>query len=777
MAVFSRQFIAQSPTFYSEFAIIVNSCLTNHFKVAVLSLASRFLTTFVGACIVVFSSSVYAEKLTIERLFSAPSLVGEKPRSLRFAPGDNYLSYLKGSESNPDRYDLWLYDIKKAEHTRLVAADDLNSSSQELSEEEKARRERQRISGSGIIEYSWSKSGDAILFPYNGDIFYYSVKNTEVTQLTETEAFETDARLSPKGNFVSFIRNQNLFYIDLASGKETAVTTAGGELVKYGMAEFVAQEEMKRMTGYWWAPDESAIALTRVDESPVPVATRTEIYADTVKVIKQRYPFAGANNVNIDLGVYQLADASVKWLGLDELGDGYLTRVNWLNDSERLSYQWQSRDQQRLDLRLFDVNTQQQQVLVEETSDTWINLHNDLYFLEDNNHFIWASERSGYKHLYLYRLDGSLIRQLTSGDWMVDELEAVDESTGILYFTARRKSPLERHLYRAQLNSGSSNNPTQITQREGMHDVEFSSTFHSYIDTYSSPEQPVQVSLHGPTGERQAWLLENKVDKGHPLASYMRDWNYPEFGQLTAEDGQTLYYKMTKPSDFDKAKKYPVMVYVYGGPGAQRVTKSWGNHFVQYMTQQGFIVFTLDNRGSDNRGKAFEAPIYKNMGSPEVTDQVTGATFLKSLPYVDESRIGIYGHSYGGYMTLMAMFKAPEHFKAGVSGAPVTDWRLYDTHYTERFMGMPDEGENYEAASVFPYADGLKGDLLMYHGMADDNVLFTHSTKLYKQLQNNEQPFEMMNYPGKKHSINGRHTKIHLYSMIAQFFQQTIGEQ
>jgi dipeptidyl-peptidase-4 len=777
VAVFSGQFIAQPPTFYSEFAIIVNSCLTSHFKVAVLSLVSRFITTLVGACIVVFSSSVYAEKLTIERLFSAPSLIGEKPRSLRFAPGDNYLSYLKGSEANPDRYNLWLYDIKKAEHTRLVAADELTSGSKELSEEEKARRERQRISGSGIIEYSWSKSGDAILFPYNGDVFYYSVKNTEVTRLTETEAFETDVRLSPKGNFVSFIRNQNLFYIDLASGKETAVTTVGGGLVKYGMAEFVAQEEMKRMTGYWWSPDESAIALTRVDESPVPVATRTEIYADEVKVIKQRYPFAGADNVNIDLGVYHLRDERTKWLGLDELGDGYLARVNWLNDSERLSYQWQSRDQQQLALRLFNVDTEQQSVLVEENSDTWINLHNDLYFLEDNNHFIWASERSGYKHLYLYRLDGSLIRQLTSGDWMVDELEAVDESSGILYFTARRKSPLERHLYRAQLNSGSSNNPTQITEREGMHDVEFSSTFHRYIDTFSSPEQPVQVSLHGPTGERQAWLLENNIDKNHPLAKYMRDWRYPEFGELTAEDGQTLYYKMTKPTDFDKTQKYPVMVYVYGGPGAQRVTKSWGNHFVQYMAQQGFIVFTLDNRGSDNRGKAFEAPIYKNMGSPEVTDQVTGATFLKSLPYVDGSRIGIYGHSYGGYMTLMAMFKAPEHFSAGVSGAPVTDWRLYDTHYTERFMGMPDEGENYEAASVFPYADGLKGDLLIYHGMADDNVLFTHSTKLYKQLQDNKQPFEMMNYPGKKHSINGRHTKIHLYSMIAQFFQQTIGEQ
>lgn len=742
-----------------------------------MSLAFRFFIIFVGACCAVLSTPAFTEKLTIERLFSAPSLVGEKPHSLRFAPGDNYLSYLKGSDDHPDRYDLWFYDIKQATHTRLVAASELVSSSQTLSEEEKARRERQRISGSGIIEYSWSNSGDAILFPYNGDIFYYSVKHTKMTRLTETDAFETDVRLSPQGSFVSFIRNQNLFYIDLDTGAETAVTSAGGELVKYGMAEFVAQEEMKRMTGYWWAPDESAIALTRVDETPVPVATRTEIYADSVKVIKQRYPYAGANNVNIDLGVYRLAEASAKWLGLDELNDGYLARVKWLNDSERLSYQWQSRNQQKLELRLFNVRTDQQQVLVEETSDTWINLHNDLYFLEDNNHFIWASERSGYQHLYLYRLDGSLIRQLTSGEWMVDELEAVDESSGILYFTARRKSPLERHLYRAQLNSGSSNNPTQITQREGMHNIEFSSTFHRYIDTFSSPKQPVQVSLHGPTGEHRAWLLENNVDKNHPIAQYMRNWNYPEFGELTAEDGQTLYYKMTKPTDFDKTKQYPVMVYVYGGPGAQRVTKSWGNHFVQYMSQQGFIVFTLDNRGSDNRGKAFEAPIYKNMGTPEVADQVTGVTFLKSLAYVDDSRIGIYGHSYGGYMTLMAMFKAPEHFAAGVSGAPVTDWRLYDTHYTERFMGQPSEGDNYKQASVFPYAGGLQGDLLMYHGMADDNVLFTHSTKLYKQLQDNEQAFEMMNYPGKKHSINGRHTKVHLYSMIAHFFQQNIGEQ
>jgi len=725
----------------------------------------------------IFSLSVSAKDLTIERIFSGSPLAGETPRALNFAPGGKYLSYLKGSEENPQRYDLWLYDIEAEKHQLLVSADQLATDEVELSDEEKARRERQRVSGSGIIEYSWSAEGDALLFPYNGDVFYHQPGKSETRKMTKTEAFETDVKFSPEGNYISYIREQNLYFVDIASGEEQAVTTEGGGTIKFGMAEFVAQEEMKRMTGYWWSPDESAIALTKVDESPVPLATRSEIYADRIETIQQRYPFAGSDNVDIDLGIYRIKDRKTDWLELDKAGRWLLARVKWVGDSQHLSYQWQSRNQQKLNLLIYNRREKSERELLTETSDSWVNLHNDLHFLEDNKHFIWASERSGHKHLYLYRLDGSLIRQLSSGDWQVDELEAVDESTGALYYTARKESPLESHLYRSQLNSSSAANPTRITEREGMHDIEFSSDARSYLDTYSSPQQPKQVSLHGPTGNHLAWLSENKITEDHPLSPYLRNWRYPEFGELEASDGQTLYYKMTKPSDFDAEKKYPVLVYVYGGPGAQRVTKSWGSEFVQYMAQQGFIVFTLDNRGSANRGKSFEAPIYKNMGGPEIEDQVTGVQYLTNLPFVDAERIGIYGHSYGGYMSLLAMFKAPEHFKAGVAGAPVTDWRLYDTHYTERFMGMPDEGNAYANSSVFPYSKNLKGDLLIYHGMADDNVLFTHSTKLYKQLQDNAQSFEMMNYPGKKHSINGRNTKIHLYSMIAQFFQQTIGEQ
>ncbi|MGM0524987.1 MAG: S9 family peptidase [Pseudomonadota bacterium] len=726
------------------------------------------------------SPSAHSEPLTIERIFSAPALSGESIRALRFAPDGQSLTYLKGRDDDANRYDLWQYQIDSGKHRLLVDSDSLFSGDENLSDEEKARRERMRLSGSGIVSYQWSAQSDALLFPLNGDVYYFNLEQGKARQITDTEAFETDARLSPKGNYVSFVREQNLYTVSLETGREQAITDGGGGLIKYGMAEFVAQEEMSRMTGYWWAPDESAIALTKVDESPVEVAVRSEIYADRIDTIEQRYPFAGTANVDINLGIVELTQKSqslqqdINWLDLEQLGDGYLARVDWMNDGQRLTYQWQSRDQQQLQLRLVERGDNQQQVLVTETSDSWINIHDDLHFLQDNKHFVWASERSGYKHLYLYRVDGGLIRQLTSGNWAVEQLQAIDEQTGAIYFTARQQSPLELHLYRNQLNTSAPGSPSRITDREGLHHITFADNNQSYLDQFESPQQPPQVSLHGPTGNRIAWLNQNKIDQQHPLKPYWRDWLYADYGTLEADDGQTLHYQLTKPADFDPNKEYPVLVYVYGGPGVQVVDKGWSSLFLQYMAQQGYVVFSLDNRGSANRGKAFESPIYRNMGEPEVADQVRGVEFLRTLDFVDASRIGIYGHSYGGYMTLMAMLKAPEYFAAGVSGAPVTDWRLYDTHYTERYMGMPQDGDAYQQSSVFPYAQDLQGELLIYHGMADDNVLFTHSTKLYKQLQDNKQSFQMMNYPGKKHSLNGTATKIHRHQLIADFFQQTL---
>ncbi len=719
------------------------------------------------------SSAVSANTLTIERIFESPSLDGNAPRDLKVSPDGQRVTFLKGKESDYDQLDLWEYHIKSGKTQMLFDSQSLQSGDEELSDEEKARRERMRLSGSGIVSYQWSQDGKALLFPLGGDVYYHRLGEEGAKQLLNTEAFETDIKISPKGTYISFIRDQNLFIKNVRTGEERAITTEGGDTIKMGMAEFVAQEEMGRMTGYWWAPDESHIAFTKVDEAPVDVITRSEIYADEIKTIEQRYPKAGTDNVNIKLAVENIKTKKRQWIDLGEDEDIYLARGKWMPDSKTFTYQWQARDQQTLELRAYDVSTGKQNVLLTESSDTWVNLHEDLTFLKNSDQFIWASERDGFKHLYLYTKSGELVKQLTQGNWVVDKVRAVNENDGLIYFTGRKDTPLERHLYSVDLQG---NDVKRISRRDGYHEINFATDASIYVDEFSTANRPPQVSLHNASGEQITWLEENKLDQNHPLTPYLDSWNEPEFGTLTTDDDATLYYRLYKPAD--TSKKRPAIVYLYGGPHAQVVTNKWGGNrglLMQYWVDQGYVVFSVDNRGSNYRGKAFEDPIYKKMGTVEVDDQVAGVKFLRSLDYVDPERIGVHGHSYGGYMTLMTMFKAGEYFKAGVSGAPVTDWRLYDTHYTERYMGNPATDEQaYTDSSVFPYAEGLSGPLLIYHGMADDNVLFTHSTRLYKHLQDMAKPFETMDYPGKKHSIRGKQTGTHLYKTITNFFNRNL---
>ncbi|TDF38284.1 S9 family peptidase [Alteromonadaceae bacterium M269] len=721
------------------------------------------------------------EQLTIERIHSSPALQGAAPNSLKVSPDGKRVTFLQGKSTDFDRYDLWQYEVATGKTSILFDSDDLHSGPEILSDEEKARRERQRVFGTGIIEYFWSADGKSLLFPLAGDAYVYKLGEENAKQLLKTEAFETDIRFSPKGNYISYIRDQNLYIMDVKTGEEQQLTSDGGGPIKYGMAEFVAQEEMGRLTGYWWAPDESKIAFTKVDESPVDEITRTEIYAESIDLIKQRYPSTGTNNVHVELAVMKLKNKEVDWVDLGDNKDIYLARVNWKKDSRGLTYQWQNRSQQKLELRLYDSKNKKLSLLVEESSDTWVNLNDDLHFLKDKKHFIWASERSGFKHLYLYRNDGRLVRQLTSGDWIVDEIEAIDEKKKIIYFTGRKDTPIESHLYSvsyAKPKALDQDSTTRVSQRSGFHDIVFSDDAAVYIDRFSTANTPPQVSLHNNLGDQLTWLEENAINESHPLHPYQEQWVAPKFGTIKTNDGATLHYRLYTPKKING--KHPAIVFQYGGPHAQLVTNRWaGNRglLLQHWVDKGYVVFTVDNRGSYNRGKAFEDPIFKNMGDIEVQDQVAGVKFLHSLPYVDKERIGIHGHSYGGYMTLMAMFKAGEYFKAGVAGAPVTDWSLYDTHYTERYMGHPEHNaEGYEGSSVFPYAKDLTGALLIYHGMADDNVLFKNSTKLYKHLQDLAIPFETMDYPGKKHSIRGKQTGIHLYHTITNFFDRNLAD-
>ncbi|MGE8213986.1 MAG: DPP IV N-terminal domain-containing protein [Stenotrophomonas sp.] len=730
---------------------------------------------FLALAMILATPAVHAEKLTLEAITGNAPLSGPTLMKPKVAPDGSRVTFLRGKDSDVKQLDLWEYDIASGQTRLLVDSKVVLPGTETLSDAEKARRERQRIAAfSGIVDYQWSPDAKTLLFPLGGELYLYDLGKQgrdAVRKLTNGEGFSTDAKLSPKGGFVSFVRERNLWVIDLASGKQLQLTRDGSATIGNGVAEFVADEEMDRHTGYWWAPDDSAIAFARIDESPVPVQKRYEMYADRAEMIEQRYPAAGDHNVLVTLGVVApRADAAVNWVDLGKQTDIYLTRVNW-RDPQHLTFQRQSRDQKTLELIQANLADGKQQLLLTETGKTWVPLHNSLRFLKDGR-FLWSSERSGFQHLYVSSADGRSQTPLTTGNWPVDELLAVDEDAGTVYFRAGVESPLRSEIYAVPLAGGS---PKKLSQAPGMHSAAFANNASVYVDSWSNNTTPPQIELFRANGEKIATLLDNNLaDPKHPYARY-RDAQRPvEYGTLTAADGKTpLNYSVIKPEGFDPAKKYPVAVYVYGGPASQTVTDSWpgrGDHlFNQYLAQHGYVVFSLDNRGTPRRGRDFGGALYGVQGTVEVADQLKGVEWLKAQPWVDGSRIGVQGWSNGGYMTLMLLAKASDQYACGVAGAPVTDWGLYDTHYTERYMNLPAANvDGYREARVLTHIDGLTSPLLLIHGMADDNVLFSNSTSLMSALQKRGQPFELMTYPGAKHGLSGVDA-LHRYRMAENF--------
>ncbi|MEZ5469391.1 MAG: DPP IV N-terminal domain-containing protein [Lysobacterales bacterium] len=727
---------------------------------------------------------IAAETLTIDRLFEDPALSGPSPRMLKLSPDGKRVTFLRGKSEDQTVFDLWEYHVPSKQTRLLVDSASLTGGgAEQLSDAEKARRERMRIAGtSGIVEYQWSADGKQLLFPIAGSLYVYRIdaKQDAVKTLTQAaDGFATDPKFSPKGRYVSFVRDATLYAIEIDSGTETRVSPAGSGTVSYGMAEFVAQEEMGRYSGYWWAPDDSAIAYARVDDAPVAVEKRFEIYADRTEVIEQRYPAAGKANAEVRLFVRPLASEEAVEIDLGDNRDIYLARVNWLPDSQSLLLQRQSRDQRTLDLMRAEAATGASAVIHTEVSKTWVNLHDNLKVLDDGKSFVWSSELSGYQHLELRAIDGSLIRPLSSGPWVVEDLLAVDQKQRRVYFSGNADDPREKHVYFNSLDTTTPGSPTRVTLYNGWHEAVFSSDGKVFVDTYSNENTPPQVRLHEAGGKELAVLEANKVEDGHPYHPYLKSHLAPEFGSLKAEDGQTLYYRMIKPTGFDENQRYPVLIRVYGGPHVQYVQRSWDSRwglFDQVMAQRGYIVFTLDNRGSARRGVKFESPIFRRMGGPEVADQMVGVRWLAEQPFVDAAHIGYFGWSYGGYMTLMMLAKHSGPIAAGVAVAPVTDWRLYDTHYTERYMDDPGRFKAaYDASSLFPHLAGLKSPLYLIHGMADDNVLFTHSTQLMAELQQRGTQFDLMTYPGGKHGINqSAAVRKHVFNSIAGWLDREL---
>ncbi len=724
--------------------------------------------------VLLVSAPAVAEEFTIERLEGSPTINGASVQGLKMSPDGRRVTFLQGKATNAAQLDLWEFDIETGASSLLVdSAVLLSGGSEVLSEEEKARRERNRaITGkTGITSYFWSADSSTLLFPISGDVYVLPIGGN-VKRLTDTAAFETDIKFSPKGTYVSFVRERELYAVEVSTGTETKLTSGSTDTIANGMAEFVVQEELGRFTGYWWSLDESRVAFEQFDESGVLIKDRYEVQSDGgVVALKQRYPEAGSDNVLVKLGIVSLKDRSVDWVDLGAETDIYLARVNWSPDSKQIAVQRLDRSQTQLDILLADLSGKSS-VFLTEKSDIWVNLDNNMRFLADGKTMVRTSERTGFRHIFSRSVEGGEATAITSGDWVVSAISKIDESAGVIYFTGFKDTPIERHLYSVPLSGGA---VTRISREAGWHNATVGADV--YIDNFSSPTQPPQVTIKSlADGSLKSTIVANKLDESHPYHRYMDNASDQSFGTIEAEDGTPLYYRLLKPHTLEAGEKYPAILAPYGGPHGQRVRNAWEVNFNEILARNGYVVMVLDNRGMWNRGLEFEGHVKNAMGTVEVADQVSGANYLKSLPYVDGDNIGTWGWSYGGYMTLMSMFKEPDVYKAGVAVSPVTDWRLYDTAYTERYLGHPDaSGDVYANTSVFKYADGFKGgNLLLMHGMADDNVFFDHTVKLLSVLQNSGKQFQLMTYPGKKHGICGEKTRAFLWNQTLEFFDRKL---
>jgi len=702
--------------------------------------------------------------LTVDRIYSQPSLGGRLTRGVAWTPDSKQISFFESKGAGKEaKSELWVMDVANGQRRLLLSAEKLES----LLPAEAARTTQATGLGRHApAEYQWAPSGSALLFQGPTSLAWFDLKTQAVRTLVSGKETIADPKISPDGQYVSFVRNHNLWLVGVADGKERGFTESGTEEVRKGELDWVYPEELEITTAYWWAPDSSAIAYLQMDERKVAQYPLVDFSSPAGEAEEERYPPAGGGNPIVRVFVASVGGGEAHAMDTGENTDIYIARVNWLTDAKHLAIQRLNRRQTVLDLLIADATSGQTRTALNETDQYWINVSNDLRFLKDGKRFLWSSERSGYRHLYLYDLEGKELAQLTKGEWEVSAVDAVDEAKGMVYFTGAAKSPLERHLYRVSFDGSAI---SRITIHNGTHSVNMAPDCAAFVDTYSDVMTPPRQDVARADGSLLRAMNENKVAE---LADY--HLSAPQFLSVKAHDGTPLNSVMIKPADFDASKKYPVLVYTYGGPHAQVVLNAWGGNTAlwhQLMAQKGYIIFSLDNRGSAGRGHIFEESIHYKLGAQELSDQLDGVAYLKSQPYVDAERIGIWGWSYGGHMTLHAMFEAGADFKAGFAGGPVTDWHFYDSIYTERYLGLlPEKEKEYRASSPIDRAAGLKGKLLIAHGTGDDNVHFANTLSLINALIELGKYVEVMPFPGRGHGVSDPAARKVLMNRVTQFF-------
>lgn len=720
------------------------------------------------------------KSISLEDIARQPRPGWSIPGAPSFSPDDTLITYLHSPEGGLVRR-LYALNPETGERKVLMAPPEASTSEEHLSLEEKLRRERQRQLELGVTSYAWAAKGSRLLAPFATGLYVQDGPDAPMRLVASPQNGPViDPRFSPDGQWIAFVQADELWVVPSnGSAAPRQVTFGAAERgLTHGLAEYIAQEEMSRSQGFWWSPDSRRLAFEEVDETHIPIYRITHQGSDQTGEGAQedhRYPFAGKDNARVRLGVVSIDGGEPVWMDLGADPDIYLARVNWLPDGS-LTAQVENREQTRLDLLRFD-SSGQPGLLLSETNEVWINLHNAFRALKTGpfaGGFIWASERTGFRHLYLYNGQAELLHPLTTGDWMVDDVIGIDEDNSILYFTATMHSPLESHLYAVSLDGSAE--PRRITAEPGVHQVILDHACRRFIDIHNALLDAPNVTLRSTAdGSLITTIYENSDPRVAELAL-----EPPQFVSLPSRDGVTLYGALYRPPAQFGPGPYPTIVNVYGGPHAQMVTHSWRmttDMRAQYLRQQGFLVFVLDNRGSARRGLKFEGAIKHNLGDLEVRDQVDGVRWLVQERLADPQRVGVYGWSYGGYMALMCLTRAPEVFRCAVSGAPVTAWDGYDTFYTERYMGTPHTNSlGYESSAVMTHVHNIQGALLLIHGLIDENVHFRHTARLINALIQARKTYSLLLFPDERHMPRKQADRVFMEEQIRDFFVKELGQ-
>jgi dipeptidyl-peptidase-4 len=633
-----------------------------------------------------------------------------------------------------------------------------------------------------LASYQWFPDGQRILVTgaapslrgttAGGTIGVYSTATKTFRLLADSSLGQSIVQLSPDGTLIGFVRRNNLYVMDAETGDTTQLTFDGSEDVINGAFDWVYEEEFLKPIGWQWSPDSRRVAFWRLDQSHVPMFPLVRYTKDNAHagVAWMRYPKAGDPNSTVKIGVVDVRTRSLSWANLGPDTDIYIPRILWTRDPEVLSIRRLNRQQDTLDLLFFNVVDSSVSTVLRETDSAWIDIDDNLFFLQNSRQFLWTSCRDGFTHIYLYERDGTPLRQITKGEWDVKEIVGVDERRKLVYFTSGFASPSELHLYSIRIDGTSMR---RLTKDAGVHSILFSPDYLVYLDTHSAFQIPPEVSLRSNEGAKVAQILFNS-----PGALFRYRIGDSRFFSFKTTDGVSLNGWMILPPDFDPARKYPVLMYVYGGPTEQTVVNKWRGArglWFRMLAQRGYIVVSVDNRGTEGRGRAFHKTTIRRLGVRETADQVEAANYLMTLPYVDPLRIGIWGWSYGGYMTCMALTTGGGVFKAGMAIAPVTDWRYYDAIYTERYMKTPHENpDGYVASSPLMHAADLRGTLLIVHGTTDDNVHWQNTIVFVRELIRLNKQVCTMFYPGREHSISGENAERHLYTLMTEFLAHNL---